>query len=89
MELLLPSIWEMKESEYLTERCVKCWKHSQPQRGGKFELTMPYLDKYYFVIKNMTMAKYNSALMIVEIGKFINIAIQPQAVSNAMTDISL
>ena len=23
----------MKESEYLTERSVKCWKYSQPQRG--------------------------------------------------------
>jgi len=44
-------------------RIVKSWQYSHPQSGGKFILNRCYLHKHYDVIKTMTIAKYNSALL--------------------------
>ena len=68
---------------------IKCWKYSQPQSGGQFALTLPYLEKYYSAIEKMTKAKYNSALFSQAVGKLYNVTIQPEAVSNAMMSLHL
>ena len=39
-------------------------------------LNIDYLEKYYDIIKNMTVAKYNSALLVNEISKLCHINIQ-------------
>ena len=58
-----------RKFEHVTKRTLKSWQHHQPQIGGKFTLITYYLEKKYVVIKNMIVAKYDSALLADEIGK--------------------
>ena len=50
-------------------------------------LTLPYIEKYYDIIWNTTVAKYNSSLSSLEIWYLDGILIQPRDITITMEDI--
>ena len=76
-----------KKSNHVVERKVSMWDPVQPQVGGQFDMTDSYYKKYSVILKNMTEAKYNSALLLVEVGKKFGFSIQKWGVEAAIEDI--
>ena len=73
--------------KYMTKMIPTSWQYSQSLSGDKFSLNNEYLDNYFDIIKNMTLAKYNSALLAKEIGKIYNVTIHQHAYKAALEDI--
>ena len=71
----------VRKSEHMYNRVVSMVAYSTPSRGGQFKLTDDYLQKYFSVIKEMTVGKYNSALLAKVVGEMYEIKTQQQAVS--------
>ena len=59
------------------------------QRGGQFAMNLSYLTKYKGIVCNMTNVKYNSALLALAISREIQLQVQEEALSNALSDIEL
>ena len=78
-----------KKSQHVIDRKVSMWEIPQPRLGGQFDMTNEYFEEYYMLIRHMTEAKYNSALLLEVIGPKINIDIQSGAVSAAKKEIVL
>ena len=52
-------------------------------------LNLSYLTKYHDIICNMTMVKYNSCLLTLEIGKIFKSQVQEEVLRNALSYIEL
>ena len=57
--------------------------------GGQFNVTTSFFKAHGDIIKNMTVAKYNTALLIPQVGKELSVVIQDGAIDAALQDINL
>ena len=72
----------------LDRKAVK-WDAVQPQLGGQFNVSTSFFKAHEDIINNMTVAKYNTALLIPQVGKELSVVIQDGAIDSAMQDINL
>ena len=63
------------------------WNYQQPQRGGNFKMNKELQQKYKDITSAMTIAKYNTALLAVQISKILLTKVQAKAVQSAINDI--
>ena len=63
------------------------YSYPQPKTGGQFEISKELLQKYNDVFVSMTEVKYNSALLCLEISKYLGVNIQSDAVNKSIQDI--
>ena len=77
------------KSTHMLHRAVAKWDAVQPQLGGQFNVTTSFFKAHGDIIKNMTVAKYNTALLIPQVGKELSIVIQDGAIDSTMQDINL
>ena len=75
--------------EHMFNMVVSMWSYLAPRRGGQIQLNDEYLVKYFSVIKETTVSKYNSALLAAVVSEIFEIKIQKQAVTQALNDIDL
>ena len=76
-------------SMHMVHRVAAKWDAVQPQLGGQFDVSPSFFEKHRDVITNMTIAKYNTALLIPEVNKKINVKIQDGAIFAAKEDINI
>ena len=74
---------------HMVDRVAAKWDAVQPQLGGQFDVSPSFFEKHRHVITNMTIAKYNTALLIPEVNKKINVQIQEGAIFAAKEDINI
>ena len=74
---------------HMVDRVVAKWDAVQPQLGGQFDVSQSFFEKHRDVITNMTLAKYNTALLIPEVNKQMNVQIQDGAILAANEDINI
>ena len=63
------------------------YSYPQPKTGGQFEISKDLLKRYNDVFVSMTEVKYNSALLILQISKYLRVKIQSEAVNKSIQDI--
>ena len=73
----------------MLDRTAAKWDAVQPQFGGQFNVTTSFFKAHGDIIQNMTVAKYNTALLIPHVGREITVVIQDGAIDAAIQDIDL
>ena len=73
----------------MLDRTAAKWDAVQPQFGGQFNVTTSFFKAHGDIIKIMTVAKYNTALLIPHVGREITVVIQDGAIDAAIQDIDL
>ena len=68
----------------MLDRTAAKWDTVQPQLGCQFNVTTSFFKAHGDIIKNMTVAKYSTALLIPHIGKEITVVIQDGAIDSAI-----
>ena len=81
----LQSLKKFKQTR--SQRTFTKYEYPQPQVGGQLELNSRLLGSYSDVLTQMTLAKYNSAILLYNLSFTLNIVIQREAVLNALHEI--
>ena len=69
-----------------SKRKMVCWSYSQPRIGGNFDMTDTLANDYSDLFNSMTLAKYNSARLTVELDTLLHQNIQSLAIRSALED---
>ena len=76
-----------QHNEVKVDRKFVKFDYYQPKIGGQLDISSSLITKYQDVISSMTVAKYNTALLIYDLSFVLGIVIQREAVINSLNQI--
>ena len=78
---------DKKHNQIKSERIFKGYEYTQPVLGGQLELSTQLFEDYEDILSSMTVAKYNTALLLSLLNKRNYLYIQEKAVNQAVRQI--